>query len=75
MCKLQLETPYMIKEERLFPKLGIGYYTFISKNGYVFRDGTNGQYLIINKDKDLLISILSSEKEMNKVTEIFRDIL
>lgn len=75
MCKIQFNTPYMIKKERLFPKNGIGYYTFISNDGFVFRDGTNGQYIILNKDKNLLITIMSSEKEMNKITEIFRNII
>lgn len=73
MIELQLETPNLAKTERLFPKYGAGYFTFISRDGYVFRDGTNGQYIIINKNKDLLISIMSSEKDMSKITEIFRD--
>lgn len=75
MCKIQVDTPYMVKKERLFPKNGIGYYTFISNDGFIFRDGTNGQYIIMNKNKNLLITIMSSEKEMNKITEIFRNII
>lgn len=75
MCNLQLETPSAYKPERVFPKVGIGYYTFISRDGYVFRDGSNGQYIIFNKKQKLLITIMSSEKEMKNITEIFRDIL
>ncbi len=45
MCKLQLKTPSAYKAERVLPKIGIGYYTFISRDGYIFRDGSNGQYL------------------------------
>lgn len=74
MTTLQLETPSAYKPDRIFPKVGIGYYTFISKNGYVFRDGSNGQYIIFNKDKNLLITIMSSEKEMKNITEIFRNV-
>lgn len=74
MCKKQIETPNLVKKQRMFPKYSAGYFTFISKDGYIFRDGTNGQYIIINRDKDLLITIMSSEKEMSKITEIFRDI-
>lgn len=74
MCKLQLETPSAYKKERVFPKVGIGYFTFVSRDGYVFRDGSNGQYIIINKDKNLLITIMSTEKEISKITEIFRGI-
>ncbi len=75
MIKLQIETPNLVKIERLFPKYGAGYFTFISRDGYVFRDGTNGQYIIINKNKELVISIMSSEKDMSKITEIFRNFL
>lgn len=74
MLKLQIETPNLVKSERLFPKYGAGYFSFISKDGYIFRDGTNGQYIIINKDKGLVISIMSSESDTSKVTEIFRNI-
>ena len=75
MCKMQLETPSIYKKDRVLPKLGVGYYTFISRDGYIFRDGSNGQYIIINKDKNLLISIMSTEKNMKLVTEILRDLL
>ena len=75
ICKMQLETPSIYKKDRVLPKLGVGYYTFISRDGYIFRDGSNGQYIIVNKDKNLLISILSNEKKMKLVTEILRDLL
>ena len=75
MIKLQIETPNLVKPERVFPKYGAGYFTFISREGYILRDGTNGQYIIINKEKGFVISIMSSEKDMSKITEIFRGIL
>lgn len=75
MCRLQLETPSAFKPERVFPKVGVGYYTFISTNDYIFRDGADGQYIIINKDKDILITIMSREKEMKNVTEILRNLI
>lgn len=75
ICKMQLETPSIYKKDRVLPKLGVGYYTFISRDGYIFRDGSNGQYIIVNKDKNLLISIMSNEKKMKLVTEILRDLL
>lgn len=75
MCKNQLEVPLAYKTERVLPKIGVGYYTFISRYGYVFRDGSNGQYIIVNKDKNTLITIMSSEKDMKNVTEILRDLI
>ncbi|MFR2768120.1 MAG: hypothetical protein ACLTAI_07435 [Thomasclavelia sp.] len=52
--------------------LGAGYYTFISKEGYVFRNGSNGQYIILNRDNNLLITIMSSEENRENVMEILR---
>lgn len=75
MCSLQMETLSAYKEDRVLPKIGIGYYTFISRDSLIFRDGSNGQYIILNKDKNILITIMSTEKNMKNVTEIFRDSL
>lgn len=75
MMKKQIETPSAYKSERVLPKIGVGYYTFVSRDGYVFRDGADGQYIILNKEKDLLITIMSSEKEMSNVMEVFRNVI
>ena len=75
MCSMKLETPSAYKSERVLPKIGIGYFTFISRDGYIFRDGSNGQYIILNKDKNLLITIMSTEKDMKNVTEILRNLI
>ena len=75
MCSIILETPSVYKPERVLPKIGIGYFTFISRNGYIFRDGSNGQYIILNKDKNILITIMSTEKDMKNVTEILRNLI
>ena len=75
MCSTQIETPYAAKPEKVLPKVGVGYIMHISRDGFCFKDGTNGQYLIVNFNKNLLISILSSENEMSYVTEILRDII
>ena len=75
MCKPQVATPDLYKSERVLPKINGGYFTFISRDDYVFRDGSNGQYLIINPDKKLLIAIMSSEENMKLVLEPFRSFL
>lgn len=75
MCSCQIETPYAVKPERVLPKQAVGYIMHISRNGYVYKDGTNGQYLIVNFNKQQLITILSSEPEMSKVTEILRNLI
>ena len=75
MTKIQKQTPEIIKKDRILQKTAIGYYVFISNNGYVFRDGTKGQYIIINRINNLLIIIMATEKDMKKVTRIFREML
>ncbi len=75
MCKCQVDTPDYYKPERVLPKIGAGYFTFISRDNIVFRDGTNGQYIVLDKNKNLLITIMASEKEMKNVTEILRGII
>ena len=75
MCSLKIKTPDYYKPERVLPKIGIGYFTFISRGGYVFRDGSDGQYIIINKSQNLLITILSSEPNMPLVTETLRGLI
>lgn len=75
MCSTRIETPYAVKQGRVLPKVGVGLVMHISRDGYVFKDGTNGQYLILNFEKNLLISILSSETNMEYVTEILRGII
>lgn len=72
MCSLQFEISSVYKTKVALPMLGAGYYTFISKEGYVFRNGSNGQYIILNKDNNLLITIMSSEKNRENVMEILR---
>lgn len=75
MCKTQIQTPNATKLDRVLPKFGVGYIMHISRDGYVYKDGTNGQYLIVNFAKNQLITILSSESEMNYVIEILRDLI
>jgi len=47
----------------------------ISRDGFAYKDGTNGQYLILNLTKNLLITIFASERDMSCVTEILRGLI
>ena len=75
MCSIQLETPYAAKKERVLPKNATGFVFHVSKDGYIFKDGAKGQYLILNFIKKQIISITSDEQEEVKVLEIIRDII
>ncbi len=75
MCTPFIKSIAEFKPQRVFPKIWGGYFTFVSRDGFVFRDGSNGQYLILNKDMRILITILSTEPEMKNVTEVLRGLL
>ena len=47
----------------------------ISRDGYAYKDGADGQYLIVNFAKNQLITILSAKPEMQYVTEILRGLV
>lgn len=67
MCTKQIDTPDLYNKAKPLPKLGAGFYTFISRDGIVLRDGTNGQYIIVDKKSGLLITIMASEEDMDGV--------
>lgn len=75
MTSKQVECPDYYKPERVLPKFSAGYHTWISRDNIVFRDGSNGQYIICDYKNNRLITIMSSEKEMTKVTECLRNII
>lgn len=75
MKKTQVECPDYYKKERFYPKTSAGYFVWKSRDEIVFRDGADGQYIICDKKNDRLITIMSSEKNMSKVTECLRGII
>ncbi len=75
MTKPQIACPDYYKPERLLPKLGAGYFTWISRDEIVFRDGADGQFLICDYKKNRLISILSTQKEMSSVMECLKGVI
>ncbi|MBK9043196.1 MAG: serine hydrolase [Saprospiraceae bacterium] len=75
MTKLQVFTPTMYDEKRVFPKYGYGFYIYICKNGNYYIDGTDGQYLIVLKDKGILITTFGHQPDMKPITECFRELL
>ena len=75
MCTKQVDTPNYYNSERVLPKIGAGYFTFVSRDNIVFRDGKHGQYIIVDKNKNTLITIMSSEKDMKNITEILREVI
>lgn len=75
MTKPQVHCPDYYKPEKLLPKFNAGYFTWISRDGIVFRDGSNGQYIICDYNQQQLITIMSSQNDMNLVTECLRGLI
>ena len=75
MRKVQVLTPTMYDETRVFPKYGYGFYLYICKNGNYYCDGTDGQYLIILPHKGIVITTFGYQSDMKPITECFRELL
>lgn len=75
MTSIQVATPSMYDEKRVFPKFGYGFYIYICKNGSYYIDGTEGQYLIVIPEKDLLITTFGHQPDMKPITECFRELV
>lgn len=75
MTSKQVECPDYYKPERVLPKLYAGYFTWLSRDNILFRDGSKGQYIICDYKNNRLITILSSMENMSLVTECLRDLI
>jgi CubicO group peptidase (beta-lactamase class C family) len=75
MSKVQVLTPTMYDESRVFPKYGYGFYLYICKNGTYYCDGTDGQYLIVLPGKGMVITTFGHQSDMRPITECLRELL
>lgn len=75
MRSIVIETPGMYDAARVFPKFGYGYGLWICENGSYYCDGTNGQYLIVVPDRDLIITTLGDQADMKPITRAMRPLL
>lgn len=75
MTSLQIGTPTMYDEKRVFPKYGYGYFVYICKNGNYYIDGTDGQYIIVIPKDNILVSTMGHQSDMKPITECLRILL
>jgi CubicO group peptidase (beta-lactamase class C family) len=75
MRTVQVLTPNMYDEKRVFPKYGYGFYIYICKNGDYYCDGTDGQYLIVLPKREIVITTFGHQSDMKPITECFRMLL
>lgn len=75
MISKQIECPDYYKPNRVLPKLNAGFHTWLSRDNIVFRDGSNGQYIICDYNNNRLITIMSSQSDMSLVTECLRGLI
>lgn len=74
MTTVQITTPEMYDEQRVFPKYGYGFFVYICKNGTYYVDGTDGQYMIIVPSRNILITTLACQPDMRPITECLKEL-
>lgn len=67
--------PTVYDPKRVFPKWGYGFFVYICENGTYYIDGTEGQYIIVLKNKGILITTFGHQSDMKPITECFRELL
>lgn len=75
MKKRQVLTPLMYDASRVLPKYAYGYNLWICENGNCYCDGTDGQYLIIVPEKEMVIVTMGYQSNMKPITECMRHII
>ena len=75
MLKPQVITPSMYDEKRVLPKYAYGYNMWICKDDIAYCDGTDGQYLIIVPDKNMVIVTTGHQSDMKPITVCLKDII
>jgi CubicO group peptidase (beta-lactamase class C family) len=61
------------REHALSPT-GYGFLVWITKDGY-YLSGARGQYLIVEPEKEIVISVLSNQETSGRVLDCIRDVL
>ncbi len=72
MCSMQINTLRDYNKDRTFPKMGVGYGMHISTNGFVFKDGTWGQNIVMNFDRDICFSVTANDLQIKNVENCFK---
>ncbi len=68
MTKLQIETPNNYDESRALPKYGYGFNLWVCKNGIYYHDGSDGQYMIVVPNKNMVITTTADQNNMKPIT-------
>lgn len=61
-------TPHMYDPKRVFPKYAYGIGLWVCKDGSFYCDGTNGQYLIVVRDRGVALSTTGKQPDMKPIT-------
>ncbi len=75
MMSPQILTPSMYDEKRVLPKYSYGLNLWVCKDGIVYCDGTDGQYLIVVPKKEMVIVTLGHQSNMKPITVCLEKII
>lgn len=67
MTSSLVPTPDRRDPAAVLPKAGYGYGIWNCGDGRYFGDGTGGQYLVVDPDRDLTVTVLSDESDMGAI--------
>lgn len=68
MSSPRTTTPHMFDPARVFPKYAYGLGLWVCKGGSYYCDGTNGQYLIVVRDREVAMSTTGDQPDMKPIT-------
>ena len=74
MSTLKTLTPNNYDISRALPKYGYGYNLWICKNEIYYHDGSNGQYMIIAPEKNMVITTTAKENNMKPITKCMEEL-
>lgn len=71
----KVKVPAMSVDKRVLPMYEYGYYIWLCKDGNYFCYGTDGQYVVVSPEKDMVISTLSDQIDMTSISECVSELL
>ena len=75
MITPQVETPMMYDEKRVLPKFAYGLNMWICKDGISYCDGTDGQYLIVIPQSNMVIVTTGHQHDMKPITRCLESVI
>jgi CubicO group peptidase (beta-lactamase class C family) len=74
MISKQVDIPNEIRREHRLAPIGYGFFVWVTRDGY-YISGARGQHLIVEPDKEIVISVLSNREISNRLMGLIRNLV